>query len=270
MPIPVLCACKAKLKVADHLLGGKIKCPQCGKGQTVREPDPDHPYYHLYVAAPPPGPTAAHLSFPPPEQVLNESPLSEDERARLENELEDKERLLWTGRPDPKFAFRRGWLLAAAAYGGAVMMLIMVIVFAFVVPFADKWIPILIFSVIGGILFIAGTCYPFYRRWLTAKVFYSITGKRATIWGCNWFGRTGGPAHFSPAELHGIRREPVKSWGPQAGDLIFGSRTVARHSREGTTYITYRWGFLMLHNAVEPEKIIREVLVDPLLDRVYE
>ena len=74
----------------DHLLGSQIKCPQCGKKQGVSAPGPDHPYFNLYTSSARNGSAGAFLSSAPPDQVLKDSPFSEEERGRIENELDDK------------------------------------------------------------------------------------------------------------------------------------------------------------------------------------
>src|SRR5260370_28987257 len=109
MPIPVVCACSAKLKVADHLLDLDVRCPKGGSVGAAAAPAPGSPYYHLYAATPrgptPPRPEAlVELPDAPPaspEEVLAQSPLSDAEKRTLAAELEDDERLVWAGKPDP-------------------------------------------------------------------------------------------------------------------------------------------------------------------------
>src|SRR5260370_42473107 len=105
MPIPVVCACSAKLKVADHLLDLDVRCPKCGSVRAAAARSPGSPYYHLYAATPrgptPPRPEAlVELPDAPPaspEEVLAQSPLSDAEKRTLAAGLGDALRLGWGG-----------------------------------------------------------------------------------------------------------------------------------------------------------------------------
>ena len=270
MPIPVICGCTAKLKIADGLMGQNVKCPKCKKVLPVSEPKPDHPYYNLYAAGPPNGAKAAP-SGPTltTEQVLSQSPLTAEQRGRVELELDGDERLLWAGRPDRQIAFRRGWIIASAWFFMTLMAVIVLIVLNVSM---DE------FGVMGNLLVIlvilitiaGGVATPYYKAWLADKQFYTVSNKRATIWGCNKFGKVLPPSHFNGAELHGFYFKPAAYWGEGVGELIFGSKTVTQRRGKETFQVTYTWGFFMLRNAKEVEKIIRHNLVDPVLDKAYE
>src|SRR5579871_3506362 len=101
MPIPVICACSAKLKVGDHLEGKHVKCPKCGA--------------LIQVGGAEGGPAAAPAPAPTSEAVLQRSPLSDAEREAVEGELKEDERLVWAGKPDARAAFLRGLIVTVGA-----------------------------------------------------------------------------------------------------------------------------------------------------------
>jgi hypothetical protein len=103
-----------------------------------------------------------------------------------------------------------------------------------------------------------------------ARTVYAITNRRALVrQGYAIFG--GQTDNYSPLQLHAMVRHD--SWMVRgAGDLVFRTRTeitVTNHGRGGTSVSqrVIRFGFLGIDNAGKVERILRETLIDRLVDR---
>jgi hypothetical protein len=284
MPIPVVCACSAKLKVADHLLDLDVRCPKCGTVQPAAAPAAGSPYYHLYAATPRgPAPPRADAPVdlpdaPPlsPEEVLARSPLSEAEKRALAAELEDDERLVWAGKPDPALAFRRTLMISGGlVFGGLFMWVIGGVIF-YLESSQGRDLGTFglaaeaILGVLGLGLVAAAVGLPVFNRWRCGRNVYAVTSRRAIVFDVSPLGGLK-PITYTPAELHGFHRRDLNDSG--AGDLVFKTRVFQFNTdqRGGQTQtIVLRYGFLNLRRSAEVEKIVRETLVDPLLDKIYE
>jgi hypothetical protein len=205
--------------------------------------------------------------------VLQQSPLSEAERDTLEGELEKDERLVWAGKPDLRMAFLRGWIATAGLASGAVMVLIVLLVIAFTAGFhgsggiiAVVLLVLLILALLG-----AGFAAPYLNRWRMGKTFYAFTTKRALAWNCTWGGKVVHNA-YDPADLAKLYRQNLTytSGDDGVGNLIFGVKVRTRETTEGTMRIVTRYGFFLVPRAAEVEKLLRETLVDPFMDKLYE
>src|SRR5262245_19771241 len=224
MPIPVVCACTAKLKVGDHLEGKHIKCPRCGTLLAVGAPNGSAP------AAPAPRPEPA---LPSTEEVLRRSDLLDKEREALLHELGRDERLLWAGKPSARVAFLRGWLIAAGLYSGAVMFLIMLLAMNAAGAFGHGggWL-ILLFALLIVALVVAGTVIPFGTRWYKRLTAYAVTTRRALAWVPDWFGKVK-HVRYDPTDLVKLYRKDIAKSEGGVGDLIFGAFTRDRKTKEG-------------------------------------
>src|SRR5205814_8553022 len=99
---------------------------------------------------------------------------------------------------------------------------------------------------------------------------YAVTSRRAIVFDVSPLGGLK-PVTYTPAELHGFHRRALDDAG--AGDLVFRTRVFQFNTdqRGGNPQtIVLRYGFLNLRQAAEVEKVVRETLVDPLLDKIYE
>jgi hypothetical protein len=261
MPIPVICACSAKLKVGDHLKGKHIKCPKCGALIPVGASEGGAP-----AAAP--APPAATT-----EAVLQQSPLSEQERDAVEEELDKDERLVWAGKPDSRAAFLRGFVITGGLGFGAVVVLVILIVVAATVGFSGTggtialvFLVLFILALIGG-----GIAFPYLNRWRMGKTFYAFTTKRALAWNCTWGGQIVRNS-YEPADMAKLHRQNLTytSSDDGVGNLIFGAKVRTRQTAQGTVNIISRYGFFLVPRAGEVEKLLRETLVDPFMDKLYE
>jgi hypothetical protein len=261
MPIPVLCACSAKIRAGDHLSGQHIKCPRCGAILPVG------PTANGTGHAAPSHAATAHALLPA-EQVLNESGLSDEEREQLEDELRKDERLLWAGKPVARVAFAFGWAFSAGFFFTALILLIMALVLAL----SDLGLSVMVWGVLGLLALgctTVGLVVPFLNRARAAKVVYAATTKRALIWGCDWFLRVK-LGSYDPTELAGLQRSRTVFGGEGVGNLVFGVSVQRKKTREGIVETRRSYGFFAIPEAEKVERLLREYLVDPFLDKLYE
>jgi hypothetical protein len=272
MPIPVLCACSAKLRVGDHLLGQHINCPKCGALLAVGAAGATPAAAPAKAA-----PERPAAKLPSPKQVLEQSELSDEEREKLEAELGRSERLLWAGKPVARVAYGRAWLMSIGYFFGAVVCAIIVGCtwgmfgkdndhFSGILSWAFLGIPAL-----GAIGFlVVGLAWPPLVRRRYERTFYAFTDKRALLWGCKLFGSVR-LVVYKPAELIRLFRQPVTRNEDDVGNLVFDTRATTRTDADGRSYtqISY-YGFFYVRHAGEVERLMREMLVDPFTDRLYE
>ncbi len=269
MPIPVICSCSAKLKVGDHLQGQHIKCPKCGSVIPVGTANGSAPV----PAAPPPAPRATPPAPPAAstKQVLEESGLSPEERERLEAELERDERLLWAGKPVERFVFLRAWGISVGFFFGVVVVVVIMILTANH-GLAKDFMGVLTMLFLGTVALGfagAGAGWPFLQRWYARKTTYAVTTKRALIWGRTRFGKATFGA-YDPADLAKFYRVDVSKGSDPIGHLIFGTQVTRRKTKDGIVETHHRYGFFLIRRAAEVERMIRDHLVDPLLDKLYD
>jgi hypothetical protein len=264
MPIPVVCSCAAKLKVGDHLKGKHIKCPRCGSLIAVGGANGS--------SAAPAAPTAkAEPALPTSEEMLGQSDLSEPERQRLSDVLARDERLLWAGKPSARVAFLRAWFISGGLWSGAVIILIILIVLKSTGALHDAGgvitFVLLLIAIVG--LTAAGFVIPYGTRWYKRRTTYAATTRRALAWVPDWFGKIKFVT-YDPADLVKLYRVEIARSEGGVGHLIFGSFTKRKKTKEGIELTTYVYGFWLVPRAAHVEKLLREHLVDPLLDKLYE
>jgi hypothetical protein len=300
--------CSRNLRLADKLAGKAIKCPDCASVLRVPgTPPPAEPPKPAPVPAPQadedddnlkPAPGAARRksAAPPEADNLRDAPAAErpdpdergvpeDLRERIRGELTKGEKLVWIGQPDPKLVFTKNlWI----AVGGPILVLVIALTVVggpgvLMGRGAKKKISggdVLLLAALGvaGIVAIAT---PFYQRWRASKSCYAVSSRRAFV-----FERTavGAPklTVYNPGDLTAMRR---RDWWflQDAGDLIFRTKTVitihtgrgvgpgfgrGRGGVSGISRSTTYYGFLAVRRPREIEVIIRETLVDPLLDKI--
>jgi hypothetical protein len=265
MPIPVVCSCSAKLKVGDHLQGKHIKCPKCGAVLVVGDNGGAAAPAHAAAPAAPAAPSTA--------EALQGSELSEPERDRLEAALERGERLVWAGKPVARVAFIRGWVVAVGWFFAAGVCLVILVLLLGRGVLHDG----------GGVFFAAipGACaagflalslvWPFLARRRAARTVYAFSNRRALAWESSLLGRVRHVV-YDPAELTGLQRLAVTGGADAVGNLIFAARAVVRKTSKGREYTgAVRFlGFFHVRRAAEVEQLMREELIDPFLEQVYD
>jgi hypothetical protein len=90
---------------------------------------------------------------------------------------------------------------------------------------------------------------------------YVLTSRRALTWPANWMGtptlEAYGPRDLS--NLHVVGK-----------DVVFRTVTTVRRDKQGTHATTQNFGFLAQPDAPAVERLIRETLVEPFLEKAYE
>jgi hypothetical protein len=258
MPIPLICSCSAKLRVADHLQGQHIKCPRCGAFHVVGAANGQSAV--STTGAPPSEPGRADT-----EAVLSRSPLAEGEREQLRDILDEGEQVVWAEKPDAEAAFRFGWIVTGF-FGVVAFVLLLVLIgvlvsggsAGFLLGFA-LFLVLLVLGLAG-----AGVAAPFYQRWRYGKTFYAFTNRRALAWTCDLLGRTKLKT-YPPAALSGIH---CMARGAGLGNLMFGAQQIKRKDGQVAGVIFH--GFFYIRNARAVETLMRMRLIDPFMDKLYE
>jgi len=257
MPIPLICPCSAKLRVADHLQGQHIKCPRCGALHAVGAANGEAA---STTGAPPSEPAPADT-----ETVLSRSPLAAGERDQLRDLLDEGEQVVWADKPDADAAFRFGWIFAGF-FGVVAFVLLLVLVGVLVSGGSDGFL--IVFALFLGVLVLglagAGVAAPFFQRWRYGKTFYAFTDRRALAWTCDLLGRTRLKT-YPPAALGSIR---CMARDEGLGSLMFGAQEIKRKDGQVAGVIFH--GFFYIKNARSVEKLMRQRLVDPFMDKLYE
>jgi hypothetical protein len=256
MPIPIICPCSAKLRVNDRLKGQYIQCPKCGSVHPVGNVNGST------VAPPRPASTA---------QALSQSGLSDGERALLEQQLEDGERVVWAGKAAERIAFLRG-LVATVGLGGFALVLLIVLVILLAQGVLSGTAGVVGGGFVGLLIvgcLAAGGAWPFWERHRARRTFYAITTRRALGWFCNLLGRVKLQV-FEPAAVAGVQRMAFGKGSDAPGHLIFGARIVTRRIGDATHQYVERWGFFNVPRAAEVERVLRETLIDPFLEQTYD
>jgi hypothetical protein len=248
MPVPILCPCSAKLRVADHLKGQAIQCPKC---QAI----------HDVPAADKPVRKRAAAQAPELEEVLQASGYSPAERQRLEQELEEGESLLWAGKPDARAALLAGMGPAAGGLFLAIILGIFLIVFRI-----NGHGPQEITLPMGAaaiVALIVGAACPVLNRYRYAQSAYALTNRRALAWARDIYLAPYFMA-YGPEDLAALKRS---DWSPLTrgvGQLLF-----AREVREvGQLKVVRYHGFFYVRDAATLERLLHEQLIDPHADRL--
>jgi hypothetical protein len=258
MPIPLICPCSAKLRVADHLQGQHIKCPRCGAFHAVGAANGEA------VVSPGGGP-ASEQAPESTEAVLSRCALTEDERDALRDVLEEGEIVVWADRPDADAAFRFGWIFAGV-FGVVAFVLLLVDIGILAMGPSD-----VVLFVIAGVLVLvvlalagAGVAAPFYQRWRYGKTVYAFTNQRALAWACDLLGRV--KLKTYPPSALGSMQCTARTSG--LGSLIFGTQQIKRKDGQAVGVVFH--GFFYIRNALAVEKLMHQRLIDPFMDKVYD
>jgi hypothetical protein len=216
------------------------------------------------------GPPAA--APPAAAAPLGQGALSDHERELLEAQLEKGERVVWADKPDERAAFLRGWIVSVAWLFGAAFVTTIVVILAVQGVFSGV-VGVLVLAVLGAVA--AGLIgltvgWPFWARRRARRTFYAFTNHRALGWFCGLLGRVQLMV-FEPAALAGVHLQYVTGGPDAVGDLVFGARTVTRRVAGGGSHqYVERYGFFLVRRAPEVEKLLRQTLVDPFLEKVYD
>jgi hypothetical protein len=266
----VNCACGAAIQAPDALAGQSVKCPRCGSALAV------------------PGRAAAPTAAAGAGPYREHGRVPADLKEKVLAELGTNERLVWLAQPVGAIVFRRslgylvgggvvaavalGWLLLAIAGGSAGG--------AFAakkgaaVPQAKTPPAARAFDLVPIVLLVGAACclgVPFYRRKMAQRSCYALTNRRALVLKQGLFGA--GRESYSPVEVARMRRRDC--WLSQGeGDLIFHTVVTVRTSYGGRGAVpsrsvtTTHYGFLAIAHVKEVEKLVRETLINPFVDKL--
>ncbi len=314
MPIAVPCACGTTLRAPDKLAGKSVKCPKCSgivkvpaTANGAARPEQAQPKPAAAAKpARPQDPNIKKLHADDDDDVpaggnikklggdddeapagknvkklarsragLESATLPPDLQEQVENELQDREKVIWVGQPNPKLVFLRnlwilifGLVLVVAGTTWAVTAL------AKGAPNIGFVLGPILMAVIGAVT----TVVPFVKRKLAHRSCYILTNKRAIVWNNVFF--TVKREHYKPEDLMNVRR--IDAWLVKgAGDVVFRTKTIIttttyRDKRTGgyrgssTSKRVIYYGFLAVDNAREVELLIRDTLVEPFIEKVQK
>jgi hypothetical protein len=203
------------------------------------------------------------------EKVLEESKLDDATIEKVLDEMQPGEAAVWAGKPNADMLAKKAWFYVYIALGGLGFVLVIFGVIAAmsatIMEGGISWEFMLPLGIMGFLVvcgMVAALLYPTYKRWLATKAFYVLTTRRALTWEPQWFGSVKLEA-YGPRDLTNLH--------VVEDDVVFRTVTTVYRSRKGgTTEVTVRYGFLGQENPHEIEKLVRETLVDPFLDKAYE
>lgn len=256
MPIPVICTCTAKLRIADMLRGKQIQCPKCGTVHAISAKGT------AAVVEGTPG-KSAPAAPPKLDALLEEAGISEKEQEKLEDELEKGEVVWWAGKPDGKVAHSVGWLYACGPFFLAVVLGIVVTVMS-LGPMNDLMIQIPL-GLAAVLALVAGCMLPFWNRKRFSLAMYAITNRRALAWDPSFFLQVRFQAYDS-ADVARVRRQNVPfGKANNVGNLVFAAEVSRKNQR-----VVRRHGFFFIRDVAKVEKTLRQQLIDPYMDRLLE
>ncbi|MGL4550621.1 MAG: hypothetical protein ACRC33_05500, partial [Gemmataceae bacterium] len=198
--------------------------------------------------------------------VLDGSKLSDAEAGTVRDELQPGEAAVWAGKPDPAATAMLAWLVggAVAVFSVVVMIILtgMYFVFAKQAGGGPFYLGMGLFGLLSAAGVIGGLCYPAYEKWRSARTFYALTSRRALVWAADWRGTPALEA-FGPRDLSNLH--------VVTNNVVFRTETTVYTSKKsGTHAATRRYGFIAVEDAPALERLVRETLVEPFLEKAYE
>ncbi len=229
-------------------------------------------------SAPTPVPEEAHDEVGRDNKVpsvkLETSEVPEKMRERVANELSRGEKLIWVGIPSRRIVLIRSlW----GPIAGVFSLFFFGIIMAFFVFTASRagglgamLLPLLGIGCIGLFILSGSMLSPVWALFRQKRTCYALTNRRCIVWSCNWFG-TVTMTSYNPMQLTNMWRRDMWIFGKGGGDVVFRTRTVTtvttgRHG--GVSSRTYLFGFLSVENVADIERLIRETLLDRMMDRI--
>lgn len=267
-PTTATCVCGAAIQTSGDRAGQSVQCPQCGS--TLQAPS--------RTAAQP----AADA-----ETYREDGQVPADLKERIHAELGTNEHLVWIAQPVSALVFRRslGYLIGGGVAGLLALFLLLgglVNKSVAVATAAKKGVaapqakpPTA--NPIGnplGMILLAGSVgcmsVSLYRWKVAQRSCYALTNRRALVFRQGLFGPT--RESYSPLEVAQMRRSDSLLFAG-GGDLIFHTVTTIRTSYGGRggpsrSVSTKHYGFLAIAHVPEIEKLVRETLIDPFVDKL--
>lgn len=201
---------------------------------------------------------------------IHDTNVPEDIQDRIAQELTKGEKLYWVGMPSRRIVLLRS--LWGPIVGVFVLIVALVVALSMAAQPGGGVLAMLVPGFFGVVFGAGMFCVPFYNLWKAARTCYALTSRRAIVWQAGWFGHVE-MENYNPARLANMWRRDMWFFGKGGGDLVFRSTTTitVSHSRRGGTSVsesTTYYGFLAIENAKEVERLVREVLVDKVIDKL--
>jgi hypothetical protein len=263
------CPCGTTLQ-APPIVGGKsIQCPRCSAVVAI-QPSIDNG---------------------PPIICREDGNVPAELKEKMLAGLDPSEKPVWIGQPVPKLVFLRNGLYLAISVVGVTAALIW-LAFALApassappqpqrqqagkkavapppAPAAQSSgmaiMPIVLLLVSAGF-----AAVPTLRWWTARNTAYALTTRRVIVYTKGLFGVT--RDSYSPLEVTNMKR--ANSWVlAGCGDLIFRTvhvitRSRSRSGASSDSVRTIHYGILAVANLDEVEKVVRETLIDPFVDKL--
>jgi hypothetical protein len=205
-----------------------------------------------------------------PINLDEDSDVPERHRERVKEELTAKEKVYWIGQPDSTLAGKRG-LGVAFGMGCAVLITVIMSVIMFVTAGWMGVFPLLFTAIFTAVAVMAPMVQ---KNWARTTV-YALTSRRCLVYQGSWFGdKTHAPTVYTPGELTNLRRQNAW-WVKECGDVIFKTivtitTTTDNRGRSSRSRSEKHYGFIGVRDPEHVERLIREALVDPLLDKIND
>jgi hypothetical protein len=200
------------------------------------------------------------------KRKLQEFGLDDADAKVVRGELKPGEVIVWMSRANAAAFFRRAWWMTLGALIFVVLAGAMVAgALAMAGEHADRetWLMVGgIFGGIGAVSLLVTSIRPFWLRSLAQKRLYVLTNRRALVWAPKWSGEVR-LVWYGPRELSNIY--------VRGDNVVFHSKTTVYVDNKGHgTPSTQMFGFLEIEDAPKIERTIREMLLDPFLNKAYE
>ncbi|HEX3315255.1 MAG TPA: hypothetical protein VHR72_10215 [Gemmataceae bacterium] len=249
------CMCGATLEAPISVAGKSVRCPGCARTLALPAPEEDGAFVGV---------------------CRDDGDVPVELREKLLAGLDAREKAVWIGQPSPQLVLlRNGTWLAVSGLGIAIGLLWLFTTLLPAAPARGRAVarpaknPLLPLGVL-----LASACVsavPAARWWAARRTCYAITNRRAVVYADGLFGKS--RDSYSPIEVSGMERR--NSWlAPNSGDLVFRTvHVITRSSRPSVwnnNVRTVRYGLLAISELSDVEKIVRETLIDPFVDRLNQ
>jgi hypothetical protein len=260
------CPCGVTLQAPPVVAGKSVKCPRCTAIVTMPADDIDNGQAFIY---------------------REDRPVPVDLKEKILAGLDRKEKPVWVGQPNPNLVLLRN--SGYFAFGGVGILIAILWLVVSLLPVSaaaprvqpgnkavaaapavhpgiSVMVPLGVFLVSACI---AAVPYPHWRS--ARRTCYAVTNRRAVVYTEGLFGVT--RDSYTPLEVSNMRRS--NSWlARDSGDLIFRTVHVISRSRRGGRWSdsirTIHYGLLAIDHLDEVERLVRETLIDPFVDRLNQ
>ena len=249
-----LCMCGATLEAPIALAGKSVRCPGCARTIALPTPEGDGAFVGV---------------------CREDGDVPVELREKLLAGLDAREKAVWIGQPSPRLVLlRNGVWLGVSGVGIVIGLLWLFTTFLPAAPARGRVARPTSNPLLPLGMLLASACVsavPAARWWAARRTAYAITNRRAVVYTEGLFGKS--REAYSPIEVSAMERR--NSWlVPNSGDLVFRTvHVITRSSRPSmwnNNIRTVRYGLLAIGELNDVEKIVRETLIDPFVDRLNQ